>query len=743
MRVRKDNICKLFITIILLMVLTGCEKDDKGKSETETDWSMQNGFSYVCVGCERIPWDETKGNSRVLACSENEVFSCEHVFLYKGELVKEEEIENLVEEYDQFEIKTTILKYSIDDKKILEGIPFGEVDGYVIGASVCENEQLIMTLTSAAEYLGLEEKGWLVMLDSDGRLVFSSELDKGMCTEHLASNSKGDIFILSGNELRTYNRKGKNTKTQKLTAGMHGWDICGDDAGGCYILGMDMAPVLLRLCQDKEESFDKTHGFTEISRTPDGRIIARTGAKIYIYSESAKEWQELVDFIHIDICSDDIQKWWMGKNGNIYVILQEEGMPGEYLITAEIRSKEEIPEKETICIAVNGNQPKLRRIAVRFNRTNEKYRIEVNNYFEVLGAYSSDADYEAAMDRLRLDLISENKIDLIDISVLRSQDISPIGLLENLTPYLEHGNMIREDDFFGEVLQGATVEGSLLWLTDEMTVETLLCRSESLKQMPQNWTIEDMIKLAQSNREKQLLGGMTGVDLQRRINRANHFLECALALNQSKLFDDVFDKEAFVQIIQEAKKQYDSVPNAEESESTDDCLLVEARIGSFYDLSDYYWNYFHKQDITLIGYPTEDGKGKSVLSPFVGIGMVSSSKHKEAAWVFLEYYVQSPDSENLNYLSSLKSKFNIQMKKAYELSKRESKPDDANHIEEESLTMMEEIIKNAVGHNQRMDEEIMDIIYEEIPALYVGDKTVKEVADIIGNRVLLYLRENE
>ena len=153
MRVRKDNICKLFITIILLMVLTGCEKDDKGKSET--------GFSYVCVGCERIPWYETKGNSRVLACSENEVFSCEHVFLYKGELVKEEEIENLVEEYDQFEIKTTILKYSIDDKKVLEGIPFGEVDGYVIGASVCENEQLIMTLTSAAEYLGLEEKGWL------------------------------------------------------------------------------------------------------------------------------------------------------------------------------------------------------------------------------------------------------------------------------------------------------------------------------------------------------------------------------------------------------------------------------------------------------------------------------------------------------------------------------------------------------------------------------------------------------
>ena len=197
MRVRKDNICKLFITIILLMVLTGCEKDDKGKSETETDWSMQNGFSYVCVGCERIPWDETKGNSRVLACSENEVFSCEHVFLYKGELVKEEEIENLVEEYDQFEIKTTILKYSIDDKKILDGIPFGEVDGYVIGASVCENEQLIMTLTSAADYLGLEEKGWLVMLDSDGRLVFSSELDKGMCTEHLASNSKGEIFILA------------------------------------------------------------------------------------------------------------------------------------------------------------------------------------------------------------------------------------------------------------------------------------------------------------------------------------------------------------------------------------------------------------------------------------------------------------------------------------------------------------------------------------------------------------------
>ena len=123
--------------------------------------------------------------------------------------------------------------------------------------------------------------------------------------------------------------------------------------------------------------------------------------------------------------------------------------------------------------------------------------------------------------------------------------------------------------------------------------------------------------------------------------------------------------------------------------------------------------------------------------------MLSSSKHKDAAWVFLEYYLHSSDSEKLDHLSSLKSKFNVQIKKAYEFSKRKSKPDDMNYIEKESLTLLEEIMENAVGSDQRMEEEIMDVIFEETPAFYVGDKTAGEVTSIIGSRVMLYLKENE
>ncbi len=743
MGVTKNGIIKLFITITLLMVLTGCEKDDARKEKKEIEWSIQKGFSYVCVGREEISWNDNKKNLRVLACSENDVFVCEYVFLYKGELVDEEEIGNLAEEYDQFKIITKIFKNTIEDKKLSERKLVGELDGYVMGASVYENEKLIVTLKSAAGYLGLEEKGWLTMLDSDGCLVFSVELDQGVYTEHLTSNSKGEIFILSGNELRTFNAKGKNIKTQKLASETYGWDICGDDAGGCYLLGMDVAPVLLRVYRGKEEIIDKKHGFTEISRTADGRVMARTREKIYIYSELVKEWQEIIDFVNIDICSDDVIKWWMGKNGNIYVILQEKGIQEEYLITAEIRSKEELSQKEVIHIAVNGSQTKLRRIAVRFNRANEKYRIEVINYFEMLGAYSSDADYEAAVERLKLDLIKENKIDLIDISVLKSQEISPIGLLEDLTPYLERSSLIREDDFFPEVLQGATEKGSLLWLTDEMTVETLLCQSEILKQVQEKWTLEGMIKLAQNNPDKPLISGMAGRDPQQKTNWANHILGCAFALNQSKLFNKTFDQETFIHMIREAKKQYDNISNVGESENANECLLVDAWISSFYGLTDYFRESFHKQDMTVIGYPTEEGKGKSILSPFGGMGMLSSSKHKDAAWVFLEYYLHSSDSEKLDHLSSLKSKFNVQIKKAYEFSKRKSKPDDMNYIEKESLTLLEEIMENAVGSDQRMEEEIMDVIFEETPAFYVGDKTAGEVTSIIGSRVMLYLKENE
>lgn len=97
----------------------------------------------------------------------------------------------------------------------------------------------------------------------------------------------------------------------------------------------------------------------------------------------------------------------------------------------------------------------------------------------------------------------------------------------------------------------------------------------------------------------------------------------------------------------------------------------------------------------------------------------------------------------LDYLSSLKSKFSMQIKRAYEYSQLEIEPDNTNYIEKKTLSLLEEILGNVVSSDQRIEDEIMNIIYEEIPAFYIGDKTASVVTDIIGNRVLLYLKENE
>ena len=744
MKTTRINICKILITIMLLTLLTSCQYNNTRIKETETDWSMQNGSCYTCVGYEKISWNEAMHDSRVLACSGNFVFSCEPVFLYDGQIIDESEIDDLVEDYDQFEIKTMIYKYVIEDNKLIDGNMIGEADGYVIGACVYENEKLIMTITSAADYLGLEEKGWLAMMNVDGKISFSKELDKGRCTEHLTANSNGEIFILSKNEIYTYNSKGKNVRTQKLDEKTQGWEICCDDEKGCYVISMDVALVLRKLCQGKEEIIDNTHSFTEMSRTPEGRVIAMNRNKLYVYSELTKEWQELVDFVNIDICSDDIIKWWMGKNSDLYIILRGEGTDDEYLITAQIKSKEEIPEKEVIRMAVNGTSSKFRRMAIGFNRTNEKYRIEITNYFETLGAYSTEADFEAANERLILDLYTEKKIDLIDLGVLISQDISPVGLLEDLNPYLSQHSSIQKDDFFPEVLQGATVNNSLLWLTDTMMLTTLLCQPTLQKQIQENWTVENMIKIARENPNMQLFNETGVMNRQEKNLCANHVLECALALNQPKYFENMFDREAFIQILQEAKEQYDSLSiNTGEVENKNDYLLVDSCISSFDGLTYDLLESFHKQGMAAIGYPTEDGKGKSIISPYVGIGMLSSSEHKDAAWAFLEYYIQSADDRNLDYLSSVKSKFATQIKKAYEMSKQDIAPDNADYIDEESLKLLEELVDNAVGSDQKIDEEIINIVYEEVPAYYIGDKTVGEVADVIGNRVMLYLNENK
>lgn len=63
---------------------------------------------------------------------------------------------------------------------------------------------------------------------------------------------------------------------------------------------------------------------------------------------------------------------------------------------------------------------------------------------------------------------------------------------------------------------------------------------------------------------------------------------------------------------------------------------------------------------------------------------------------------------------------------------------DLYYIEEDALKLLEDMLGDVVGSNQKTEAEILDIINEEAQAFYSGRKTAEEVVDIVVNRVHLY-----
>ena len=732
-------ICFFFI----LMFMSACSKDNKNGHAEAFESSSLDG-RYVCTGYEKILRNDAGQGNRIFACTDKTVFSCENCFSYRGNSIDSKEIEELVELYDELAVSTKIFRQTIDGKKLSELAFVGELDGYVISAVISDDEELVMTLSSAADYLGLRDEGYLVRINRNGEIIFRKKLEKGTWNGKLTIDGKGNAMIFCGDKIIRYDPKGKELREQRINFTSCVLDICGDENDGFYLIGLEKGATTKHIQGDKEVVIDTEHGFLELSRTHGGNVLAENGEKVFLYT--GQGWLELFSFISLDIYSKDVIKWWMGDDGKVYLIVQEGKGQEEYLVLAECKPETQIVSKEVITLGTNGLNEDVQRAVISFNRINEKYRVELINYAGMINAYSNENDNRLEEERFRLDISSGKKLDLVFTNLLSCYDVSPKGIMENLNPYLTQSDLISKDDFFQEVLQAASHQGDLMYLSNSFYVSTLLCKA-SLKGVDDHgWTIEKLTKLARDYSDAYLFSPVYGEGIQMGAYNANIVIENALLLYGNKLFDgDASGEKILAQLLDIAKQVY-SANNQElitrDALNQGAVLLVPAKIWNFNDLSLYFARDFNKTDMRVVGYPTEDGRGKSVIEPCNGIGILASSEHKDAAWAFIEYYVMFSGSENTDYFSTRKSIFDRQLHNASQKAKQNYEMDDKNYVDEDAIKFLIGMLDNAVGSDQKIEAEIMNIVNEETQSFYLSEKTSEETADVIFRRSEIYLKEN-
>lgn len=216
-------------------------------------------------------------------------------------------------------------------------------------------------------------------------------------------------------------------------------------------------------------------------------------------------------------------------------------------------------------------------------------------------------------------------------------------------------------------------------------------------------------------------------------------------------------------------------PEERNGEADDRSIPIKLQSGevllnsmSIYDLRCMQDVVMFKEPVTFIGYPNEDGNSGCYLTGYEMYAITSKSDNKDGAWAFIEHYLTNTSaisahtklSSNKQFLEDMIAE---QTKILYVLDENgQPLQDEAGEpiLRDEGTSIifddweytyhiptaqeadkLKELIRIAVPVASS-DYEITNIINEEAAAYYQGQKSVDDVAEIIQNRIQIYVNEN-
>jgi ABC-type glycerol-3-phosphate transport system substrate-binding protein len=288
---------------------------------------------------------------------------------------------------------------------------------------------------------------------------------------------------------------------------------------------------------------------------------------------------------------------------------------------------------------------------VKFNRANDKYRVEIIDYAE-----ASDGDWEAARNKLNTEIMSGHVPDIFCLDGLNYTQLASKGLLEDLYPYLDKDPELKREDFFPNLLSALEVNGGLYQVVSGFSVETL-CGAASIVGDTPGWTYDDFNAALEKMPE-----GCT--PLEPYVTR-DQVMSSLLYADMDSFVDWTtgkvnFESDNFKQLLQFVK-QFPAEYNWDEhdnSESTQDLLRQGRQMLTqtyLYGLDSILWNgaNFGGQ-ATYLGWPTSSGVG-SIMRFENGFAMSKNCADKDAAWEFL----RSMLTESAARESGLKEGFSL------------------------------------------------------------------------------------
>lgn len=411
--------------------------------------------------------------------------------------------------------------------------------------------------------------------------------------------------------------------------------------------------------------------------------------------------------------------------------------------------EEEVPENVIVMGAMMGDYMRIVKVINAFNQAQSDYQVQVKTY--------------ETTDAIFLDLAMGKGCDLLVVSPQNLTILADKRGLEDLSSYLDKSEKVNREDLFDIALEVGTAGGRWVGILPDFTVWAILVEKGYTEDG--GWTIEKYLALMDRNPDVPLFGvsdpQKAGVGL---MNICYMLTESFVDWEKRTCS---FESEEFIQALELVKSYAQRFRKADYNNLAPDIyeMLYQGQIqtetieirskkyfSEYQDIRDAFLGSYD-----LAGFPNPEGKAAYSMQGLTQkmYCMNASSAKKDAAWTFLEYmlsdYQESMDGSGDQGFPVRRDILERQLQeeigaelteKAYRQNhySKEMVPQRGRFTEEDKERLLY-ILDHASPPTVLQGGAFWAILDEELGAFFAGDKTAAKTAEVIQNRVTVYLNE--
>lgn len=589
------------------------------------------------------------------------------------------------------------------------------------------------------------------------------EIEGGFWTQYMALDAQDNVYFCDGNSMiYVLDAKGNKLFSKQIDTWINGM-FAGND-GKVYIKadgegGMTVRPVDLQAKNIGEPISSEGFGDSYNQRyyvANDGTMLVNDESKVFAYDFTTGVKTDLFAWLDADVNSEFVQEMGQLSDGRYWAFLREYGEKEEHsFVVLKKTPAAEVVVKEELVFATMWLDQRVRKNIIDFNKSNEKYRITVKEY--------GSSDYEAGKMQFNNDITSGNCPDIIDVSQIDYNIYAAKGVFEDLYPYMEKSG-INQADYLENIFKAYESEGKLYVIVPQFYISTTAAKASVIGDI-KGWNLQEMLEATGKSNVEAVMPYAT---------RDTVFYYCVY----NNLDDFInwetgecfFNGEEFIKTLEFAKGFPQEWDYNEQEEGThakimnDKILLLQTTISSVQEYQ--MMQGMFGGDVSFVGFPNKERKGNLIQPNAGSVAISAKSKNKDGAWEFVNSLISEEFQNDIAGENGMGWGFPIKktaLDKVFEKAmtpeyykdengKQVEQPktswgyDDFNidiyAAKQEEVDAVKAIIDSAEKAYSPSNEELTKIVNEEAAAFFKDQKSAKETADIIQNRVQIYVNEN-